>query len=205
MLVDCKRVPRHFTEMCYCHGWCTSVDQILAPCSVAVELKELQPSAHGRSLMDEDPPAPDLDAGHISFAAIPRMGAPSVVVSERSPRPQTSPSTSTAAQSGSEQASNVSSEKPVGQKPSMEHVSRAASGGLASTSQSAVGSARGQDSGKLGGESGTGAAGEADKKTSPGMARGNVYGSSASLDSLGEPKKKRGGSDKEGIRCVEIL
>ncbi|KAK9909726.1 hypothetical protein WJX75_006627 [Coccomyxa subellipsoidea] len=109
--------------------------------SVAVELKELQPSSHIRSLMDMDPPMPDLDAGHISFAAIPRMGPPPVA--------STSQPNGPSAKAQKEKVREQSAEKGVA-----------------------------------------------------GMARGNAQGSSASLDSMGEPKKKRGGSDKDGIRWL---
>ena len=166
--------------------------KVVGACSVAVELKELQPSSHIRSLMDMDPPMPDLDAGHISFAAIPRMGPPPVVVasaSECSPLPWPVPSSGA---SGSEQFSTAALEPPITQKPKGGNLDRARSGEQASTSQPNGPSAKAQKE-KVREQSA--------EKGVAGMARGNAQGSSASLDSMGEPKKKRGGSDKDGIRC----
>ena len=173
---------------------------LMATCSVAVELRELQPHSHTRSLMDMDSPMPDPDAGHISFAAIPRMAPACVSVtgrSERSARP--APSTpQTAASSATEHAS------PAGQLPDekrcAEDSSRAASGRETSTSGQAPQQNGGQ--GEQCGEKGAGRTKDGSMKDLPGLARGNAQGSSASLDSMGEPKKKRGAADKDGKRCA---
>ncbi|BDA42345.1 probable transmembrane and coiled-coil domain-containing protein 4 at C-terminar half [Coccomyxa sp. Obi] len=165
--------------------------------SVAVELKELQPSAHTRSLMDMDPPMPDMDAGHISFVAIPRMGPACVSVSstsERTPRPASS-----AASSVTEYASAAGPQ--LDEKPSCaEDSSRAASGREASTSRQAP--QRTSGPGEQCGEKGAGLSRDGSKKDLPGLARGKAHGSSASLDSMGEPKKKRGAPDKDGKRWL---
>ncbi len=173
---------------------------ILATCSVAVELRELQPSSHTRSLMDMDPPMPDPDVGHISFAAIPRMGPACVSVtstSERSPRPAPT-TTQTAASPATEHASSAGPQ--LDEQHCAEDSGRAASGREASTSRQAPQRTSGQ--GKQGKEKIAGPSRDGSKKDLPSLARGNAAGSSASLDSMGEPKKKRGVPDKDGKRCA---
>lgn len=160
--------------------------------SVVVELKELQPSAHGRCLMDKDTPGPpsepDLDAGHISCAAIPRMGAPSVVVatsSTPSPRPLDEPAEGPQAEGTPQNGGRSES---------------AQTGAEALTIAQSCGQASSQQEGQRSGEAGAGPSKEGSKKESPGMAM--AHSSSASLESMAEPKKKR---DKDGKRCAQKL
>ncbi|CAL8467974.1 g7512 [Coccomyxa elongata] len=168
--------------------------------SVAVELRELQPSSHTRSLMDMDPPLPDPDVGHISFAAIPRMGPACVSVtstSERSPRPAPV-TTQTAASPATEHASSAGPQ--LDEQHCAEDSSRATSVREASTSRQAAQRTSGQA--EQCGNKCAGPSRDGTKKDLPGLARGNAAGSSASLDSMGEPKNKRGAPDKDGKRWL---
>lgn len=191
-------------------------------CSVAVELKELQPCSFSRNHMDDlqssareaEPLAP-LDAGHISFAAIPRPDPTPVVVA---PAERCSPHLLEGVPSATSQPSHspergipavnatAAASASAGVSPRDKSPGTAAAAGVAQPSSGAAGGDGSSEGAAAAAESqGSGSLkGGGQQKQWAGSDRGlpragsaRAHSSSASLDSIGDPKAK---SDRDGKR-----
>jgi hypothetical protein len=178
--------------------------------SVAVELKELQPLTLSRASMqtqnyaasEEEEPAAPSDAGHISFAAMPRPDLRPVIVAPA----QTAALAHLLGAGGDEDAAPERCSVSADASSSAAHC-RAADSGRGGTArakeaedavsdapvQGKQASAARELSGRL-----------ALSASLPSISSAKGHGSSASLDSMGEPKKRSAGSERDNKRCAVL-